>query len=109
MKRITMYAVVSASIGTIAAVALLAYDHLFLISPSGTNMATDFDATLIFTLCPPSFALMAMENVHGPVLMLGLAMIVAANAGLYGVFGVFVGGCVSIGNRLVGKGRSASN
>ena len=109
MKRIAMYGTASGSIGAILAVALLAYDYLFLTSPSGTNIAGDVDAVLFFTLCPSSLALMALENVHGPRLAFGLAMIILANAALYGVVGFLVGGCESLYNRLIGKGQSTSH
>jgi len=93
MKRIVIYGASSASIGAIIAVALLAYDYVFLISPSGINISSDLDALLFFALCPSSLGLMALENTHGPALVFGLSMIVLANAVLYGVVGCLIGCC----------------
>jgi hypothetical protein len=102
-RRISTYGVVFAAIGAVVATALLAYDYLFLVSPSGWNTATEFEAELIFTLCPPSIALMALEKAHGAKLVFTLFLIVVMNAGLYGVGGCLVGGLALAADRIIGK------
>jgi hypothetical protein len=104
-RRIASYGVAFAAAGAVVAIALLAYDYLVLVSPSGTNTASDFDRFMFLTLCPPSIGLMALERVHGIGLMFNLFLIVLLNAGLYGI----VGCLVWAGNRLVGKGGADSN
>lgn len=108
MKRsIAAYAVTFAAAGAVVAIALLAYDYLLLISPSGINTASPFVALLFAVLCPPSMALMALERVHGTKLLFNLFLIVLLNAGLYGIGGVLVGCLVWVCNRLIGKGGAA--
>jgi hypothetical protein len=110
MKRsIAAYGVTFAAGGAVVAIALLAYDYVLLISPSGVNTAGHFVRLVLVVLCPPSLALMALERVYGIRLLLSLFLIVLLNAGLYGIGGVLVGCLVWGCNRLVGEGGAASN
>jgi hypothetical protein len=90
MPGIAKFCVVFATIGAVVAVALLAYDHWFLVSPAGYNTATDSDLFLFLALCPPSLGLMALENARGAALMAGMLGIVVLNAALYGGVGILI-------------------
>ena len=102
-RSIVPYFVTFAGAGAVVAMALLAYDYLVLIFPSGYNTATDFGARLMFGLCPPSIALMALENAHGAKLGAGLRFMVLMNARLYGVVGSLLYSLAFMAKRLAGK------
>jgi len=95
-RRSVTYGVGFGMAGAVVAMALLAYDYFFLISPAGTNTASNFDQVLFLAACPPSFALMAMERAKGTSLAFGLLFIVLTNAGLYGTVGSLIGRTIEV-------------
>jgi len=104
MMRIARHGAAFATMGAAVAGALLAYDFLVLVGPDGYSRATDFDAMMIFALCPPSIGLMASEHIHGVELFVVLSIIVAGNAALYGLGGCVVGVGISW-QEIIWQGR----
>jgi hypothetical protein len=89
-----------AALGAVIAIALLAYDYLYLTGPDGFNHATELDVDLFMALCPPSFGLMALEHASSTTLLFSLSFIVLLNAGLYGSVGWVAG---AIADKLRGS------
>jgi hypothetical protein len=77
--------------GAAIAIALLAYDYLFLTGPDNINHATAQEAELFFILCPSSIGLMGLERASRMQLLVGFVFIVLGNAGVYGLVGGLFG------------------
>jgi hypothetical protein len=77
--------------GAAIAIALLAYDYLYLTGPDNINRATAQNAELFIILCPSSIVLMGLERAGLMQLLLAFVFIVLGNAGLYGLVGGLFG------------------
>jgi hypothetical protein len=77
--------------GAAIAIALLAFDYLFLTGADNINHATAQEAELFIILCPSSIALMRLERAGRMQLFLGFLFIVLGNTGLYGLVGGLFG------------------